>query len=308
MVYVFIRGRLGNQLFQYAFVRSLMESNPHQKFVFSFSDVYKSGNKENGWENSLDYFNLHCFTEDNNPVVKLSVVQRFLLHFYWSKFPHKQSIETINSYQLRWLSVFNRVGLYYLDLGYFPFRKKIRGNAIISGNFESKEYFKDIEHVLKQEIVPKYPLLQSNESLWSTISTTCSVCVSIRRGDYISNDSIRSLMNVCDKSYYLRAINIIKAMVSSPVFVFFSDDISWVKENITIDDPCVYESGNDPVWEKLRLMSGCKHFIISNSTFSWWAQYLGKSKDKIVVAPYKWYNSEIKSSLYESSWILIPDE
>ncbi len=303
-----MRGRLGNQLFQYAFVRSLMVANPNQSFVFSFSDVYKSGNCDDGWENSLVYFRTNGVVEDNNPSVKLSLIQRFLLYFYWKRFPHKQSIEVIHAYQSRWLFVFNKIGLYYLDLGYFPFNKKIRGNAIISGNFESKRYFEGIEPILRQELVPKYPLLKSNESLWDIIANTCSICVSIRRGDFISNNSVRSLMNVCGESYFMRAINRMKELVESPTFIFFSDDIEWVKNSLIIDAPCYYESGNDPVWEKLRLMSGCRHFIISNSTFSWWAQYLGRSNDKVVIAPSNWYNSHLKPALYDPSWVLISNE
>lgn len=56
-------------------------------------------------------------------------------------------------------------------------------------------------------------------------------------------------------------------------FFGFSDDIDWVKNNMEFPGEVYYESGVDPVWEKLRLMSACKHFVLSNSSFSWWAQY-----------------------------------
>lgn len=103
----------------------------------------------------------------------------------------------------------------------------------------------------------------------------------------------------------MAAIEQIKSRVENPVFFMFSDDIQWVRENVSTGCPTYYEDGTDPVWEKLRLMSACKHFIISNSTFSWWVQYLAKNEDKIVVSPSRWFNNDYKSPLIDKKWIKI---
>jgi len=72
---------------------------------------------------------------------------------------------------------------------------------------------------------------------------------------------------------------------------------------------CYFETGNDPVWEKLRLMYLCKHFIISNSTFSWWAQYLSRNEQKIVISPDKWFlNSTSDYPLLLDSFVRIKPE
>ena len=95
-----------------------------------------------------------------------------------------------------------------------------------------------------------------------------------------------------------------------PVFIVFSDDLKWVRNHLKLEEhfpnvKFVYESGNDSVEEKIRMMTMCKHFIISNSSFSWWAQYLCPNEDKIVVAPNMWFTNGSKNGLYMDSWNLI---
>ena len=117
-------------------------------------------------------------------------------------------------------------------------------------------------------------------------------------------------MKICDSNYFYDAIKIIKKRIDKPVFIVFSDDIEWVKNNMNFGADTYYESGEDPIWEKIRLMYTCKHFIISNSTFSWWAQYLSDNKQKIVIAPKRWKNTAYKSDtskldIYQDFWIKI---
>lgn len=95
-------------------------------------------------------------------------------------------------------------------------------------------------------------------------------------------------------------MDIIASKIPNAKFFVFSNDVEWLKKNVDFKHTVAFENGCDPVWEKLRLMYSCKHFVISNSTFSWWAQYLSSNKEKIVVAPDRWYNSEIKSDLLEN--------
>ena len=299
-----MRGRLGNQLFQYAFARTLQKHNPKQKLFYLFNDVYRAGKIEDGWENSLQYFNTIDVVNTEQVTIDLPLTAKVKMKLYWRYYPHNSSIEEKHAYQMRWISQMEKSGLYYLDLGYYNFDKRCKSTTIVSGNFESEKYFSEIKESLIQEITPKTSILKHNWELINLIRETNSVCVSIRRGDYIS-DNFSGLLNICTETYYKKALDYMKRLVPNPTIFFFSDDIEWVKENVSVDLPCYYERGDDPVWEKLRLMYSCKHFIISNSTFSWWAQYLGRYPGKVVIAPNRWYNSDFISDLYMKEWHLI---
>lgn len=157
------------------------------------------------------------------------------------------------------------------------------------GTFESYDSLRGIESILKREFTPVHPVHQENLALYDKICNSNSVCLSVRRGDFMI-DVNRQAFYVCDLEYFERAVSYMQKHVENPVFIVFSNDIAWVKENLKIEGEVYYESGNDPVWETFRLMYSCKHFIISNSTMHWWAQWRSENPNKIVVAPDRWYN------------------
>ncbi len=159
------------------------------------------------------------------------------------------------------------------------------------GSFEKYDYFKPIESVLKREFSPAHPCREENRALYDVIRDSNSVCLAVRRGDFMTGAN-RKTFYVCDLEYFKRAVAYMQEHVKNPVFVVFSNDIAWVKEHIKIDGEVFYESGADPVWETFRLMYSCKHFVISNSTLHWWAQWRSENANKIVVVPDRWYNAK----------------
>jgi len=106
--------------------------------------------------------------------------------------------------------------------------------------------------------------------------------------------------------YYMKSISTIRAGQDEPHFFVFSDDRGWAKANIVTTAPITYIEHNTPAHphEDLRLMSNCKHFIIANSTFSWWAAWLSTHKSKTVIAPMKWFNNASRQKKWATSRML----
>lgn len=122
-----------------------------------------------------------------------------------------------------------------------------------------------------------------------------SVSIHLRKGeDYLKKVQFH---NTCTLDYYLKAIGIIMEMVENPVLYVFTDNPTWVKENFRDFDYTLVENNPAIGWGNhydMQLMSCCKHNIISNSTYSWWAAFLNPNMDKIVIDPKFWFNPEIE--------------
>ncbi|HJH90301.1 MAG TPA: alpha-1,2-fucosyltransferase [Fusicatenibacter saccharivorans] len=308
MIYLQMSGRLGNQFFRYAAARALqIRYYPDEKIVINYQQKV---NGDESFYNMLREFNVTDFIEDNSGTVlarHTSLSQKMICvpYLIGMKNIKPEQMNQQVEYEKHWEKLLKKYGVYWFRRGGWKFEKSNQKNKVLSGNFEDPVYFNDIREILLNEFTPKHEILDKNIELYNRIVSTNSVCISVRRGDFESNKTFKNLHSLCNKEYFTDAIDKIKKKVENPVFFMFSDDIQWVRENVNTGCLTFYEDGTDPVWEKLRLMSACKHFVISNSTFSWWTQYLSRNENKIVVSPSRWFNNDYKSPLIDKNWIRI---
>lgn len=147
-----------------------------------------------------------------------------------------------------------------------------------------------------------------NKAILKSIIDTNSISVHVRRGDYVNNFMHGNIANQC---YLQNSIDYAKKAVVNPHFFVFSDDIEWAQNSLNFFDSNVtFVSGNsNKVEQDIILMSSCKHNIISNSSFSWWAQFLNSNPEKIVITPEYWFNQETEATkdLFVSDSIKIPN-
>jgi len=161
-------------------------------------------------------------------------------------------------------------------------------NYYYYGYWQHEKYFPyDLEPL--RRIFDNIILTDSNKNVLERIEKSESVSIHVRRGDYVNNYLHG---NIANKSFYQNAIDEIRKRINSPNFFVFSDDIDWCRANLSFGDSEVYfVTGNDnAVHVDVMLMSKCKNNIISNSSFSWWAQRLNKNSNKLVVFPEYWFN------------------
>jgi hypothetical protein len=124
--------------------------------------------------------------------------------------------------------------------------------------------------------------------------------INIRRGDYLHYPTYHPVVS---PEYIEKALT----LVPSHQYIIASDDIPWCKEHLNIPHAMYLEGLK--VHEQLWIMAMCHHFIISNSSFSWWAAYLSRHPGKIVIAPETWFGPEGPPSwedMYCKGWTILP--
>lgn len=301
MIYVDLKGNLGNQLFIYAFARKIQYITG-QKIYFSTYNLekyfpnYKCSLQEFIMNSNCEIGNKKLPTRINSNWVLFKIIRKILNSNIKLKIENKYFNIMKKKGYLYWQNKeFKKID--YETLKRFK-------NIYVSGFWQSEKYFKDIKNILIKELKPLEKLNEKNQKLYEIIKNRNSVCVSIRRGDYISNQNIAKQYFVCDEEYFKKSIELIKKFESDIVLILFSDDIDWVRNNIDFGIDTYYETGNDSLGQKVLLMSSCKNYVISNSSFSWWTQYLSPNANTIV-APSKWYIDGSGVDIYQDSWKLI---
>ena len=275
MVIVKLRGRLGNQMFQYAFGRCLAERWGSQ-LLLDTSNLHSTG-----WQSPrpyrLDIFNLHPNISATGDFATTSGV---VLHIEQRK------------------------------RGFHPTPHHISSSidVITRGWWQNENYFFDIKDMIRNEFRFKEDIHTPEDMITlNRIRSTNSVCVHIRRTDYVNS---KNVMRFIGTEYYSSAFHSMAERINHPHFYIFSDDIEWCMQNLKCPGSHTFitrrVSAEESFAVDLNLMTKCRHFITANSTFSWWAAWLGDAPYKIVIAPKLWFGDEHSSQhILPEDWVAI---
>jgi hypothetical protein len=283
-----LNGGMGNQMFQYAYASALAREQGAQLWIDrAHFDLPQTPERYR-----LDEFAIDL------PFVAPS---RSLLHraLLSPKLPRsvKAALSFVSSTQI----VGEAVPL-----------KPHKNSVLLFGYFQNPAIFAAQASALRDAF--SVPLVGKRaREVRHKMEQSSSVAVHVRRGDYAAHAQFREQLGVLSPDYYRAAIASIEAQLTAPKFFFFSDDPAWVEMNLlplTQSGELVALGEEAQDITEMALMSACDHFIVANSTFSWWPAFLGEAKDKIVLCPSPWFRGvpEAGADLIIPDWqTLEPD-
>jgi hypothetical protein len=165
---------------------------------------------------------------------------------------------------------------------------------------QSENYFYDIKDILLNELFVKdvYKFKFVNDLCNNLDCETIALHIRWFSTSYSSNLTV-------PKEYYINAINkIVKDNITKNFFLYiFTDNEEKTKiyyKEILINLPYLFINAKNFNYEfddfifDFQIMKSCRHFIIGNSTFSWWAAWLKEQDDPStkVIAPSLFINHQ----------------
>ncbi len=290
MIIIRLKGGMGNQMFQYAFARGMAK-----RLNTSFkTDCSLLLDRSRGKDHIYRNYDLSLFKVQESFTLSLSILRQI----------YRLKSSAIRKFTTKLVAKGKEVEKekhFHTDLDLL---NEPKDNTLYDGWWQSARYFDNVKTELKQDFSFRTPSIKKSLPTYQKIKQSNSICLNVRRTDFLTNPTL----NATNLDYFLKAAKKMAEMVEKPHFFIFSDDMKWCEEHLIFDFPTEYVQ-HDLKGEKfgnyLQLMIACKHFIIPNSSFAWWAVWLNENDSKKVIAPQKWFNEGEydTSGLVPKEWI-----
>lgn len=287
MIFIKLQGGLGNQLFQYAFARSLALELNEELFI----DIsYFGHDRPQHVVYGLHPYNINGVVGNypliNNTKMCLNETEEQKLNYY----PQAEPFTTWGHMTSDELKGIDKIELpAYFD-GFYQNFMDLKTNKLLM----AERFYKKHINTLHNDLEYMVPLSVHSQSIINDMKKYDSIALHVRRGDY------KSVLDfgLCSKEYFQKSIDIMISKLDNPKFFIFCEDMEWARENLSINAPHRFVDFKESIdiigrgyAELLEVMASCDHFIIANSTFSWWGAFLGKNKEKIIITPEPWFQS-----------------
>ncbi len=179
-------------------------------------------------------------------------------------------------------------------------------NVDLTGYLQSEKYWEAYRDKIKQTLLftEEFKKQVRNTDQFKDAFSKPTIAISIRRGDYVGNRCYLQL----PITYFILALHEHFPNWREHNIILFSDDIPYCRVHFGCLKN-VYFSENNSDIEDLCIMSQCDHFIISNSTFSWWGAYLGEKENSKIIRPNGLFDNKMakrndSKDFYPSRWTI----
>jgi hypothetical protein len=266
MIIFYADGRLGNQIFQYAFLKTIAKEN--EKIVsINMTQLKESFEIED--VNFIEY----SFGNFSNLLIRKILRDFFLKLFVLIKLISciKQDRNKTSSL-LTCKKTTGLLPITFVETNYFQSQSFFDPNKL---DISLKEIY----------------LIQAKKFLSKVCDKKTKVFIHLRLGDYLSETYLGVQGINLPKNYFLKAIDIIKSEIKDPYFVILSDDPNIAEKYFfELDNKII---SRNTLQVDLAIMSLCRAGICSNSSFSWWGAFLMDNKIKVVMPKY-WFGWKLK--------------
>ena len=296
MIIVKYKGGLGNQMFQYAMQLALEKQYGKQQ-VLADTSHYLLQNEHNGYELEK-VWGIYLSNASGAMIKKLSpyyypgklffCLPEGLKHIIRDNLQHKYKERKLKNDT----DVMNH---YYRQQDHCSYEPKVwmlekEKDWYLDGLWQNIRYWEDVQPDIRRAFCFQNEDRYMDQDLtWKMqIESSCSISIHVRRGDFIN-----SKFDICNLDYYEKAMMRLQQELEQRCvdktdirYFFFTDDVAYVAkafQHIT-NKEIVRHKTEDAILD-MELMSLCKHHIISNSTFAWWAAWLDEKKDTLVIGP-----------------------
>ena len=270
-VIVRTKGGLGNQLFCYATARRLALINDSELVIDDVSGFVRDS--KYGRKYMLDHFHI--------PARKATKAERL------------EPFERYRRAVAKWLARLQRFEeRKYLEQEGCDFDErllnlKVKGTLYLDGLWQCEAYFKDQQGIINKDLQFIPPVDAKNQRMAEKIGNNISIAIHMRWYD-APDGPVKNNISV---DYYQRAIKFVEEKFPHAHYFLFSDKSEAAQTTLALpasrSTVVSHNRGDELAYADLWLMSQCKHFIIANSTFSWWGAWLSNFKHKVVITPRK---------------------
>lgn len=270
MIIFFGDGRLGNQLFQYSFIKSI-EDKEHTIITYCFDEI------------------LALFDSLPNLINIQNKSSKFLIRkFALPLLNFLAQTKLITSYKI---DTYIENKFIVPDMTYTKYNGLLPVIYIYPCFVQSETFFK--QSVIRNLVIKETYVVMARKYLATIPNNYQKIFVHVRRGDYIHYSILGKMGSTLPISYYRSRIQWYEENIDNPFFVFLTDDPEFVEycfENV--HNKAISKNS---MFVDFAIITLCEYGVMSNSSFSWWAAYMMKSRKK-VFSPKYWlgWKSEVE--------------